>query len=66
MYVIKNSMMKRLLNSGILENMKSCKDKELMFKKLSEINKAVYLITENLYENQYCIDSKSTIREFSY
>ena len=43
-----------------IENMKSCKDKELMFKKLSEINKAVYLITENLYENQYCIDSKST------
>ena len=50
-----------------IKNMKSCKDKEMMFEKLSDINKAVYLITDNLYENQYCInchlieDPKSTI-----
>lgn len=48
---------------SFVENMKSCKDKELMFEKLSDINKAVYLITGNLYKNQYVEekeDSRST------
>jgi len=50
-----------------VENMTSCKDKELMFEKLSEINKAVYLITGNLYKTQrYTMDTFSADSIINY